>query len=88
MITAEVQPTDPGAQRLVVTCESCGKLLGHILNYGMPQGAEVVLACPCGGRSMPIRVAPLYKPIPDGILTEDTFGPGIERALERARSGR
>ncbi|MBA2565605.1 MAG: hypothetical protein H0V09_09320 [Gemmatimonadetes bacterium] len=73
------------SQRLMVTCRNCGKLLGHVLNYGEPQSLQVSLPCPCGGCSLPIRLATLYKSIPDGIVPEETFGPGIEQALERSR---
>ena len=76
---------DVTGDRLIVLCRVCGRTLGHIVNYGRPQGAEITLRCPCGGDSHPVRVAALYKSIPDGMLSESAFGPGLERAIETAR---
>ena len=72
-------------QTLVVSCRTCGRTLGHVVNYGRPQGAGVTLPCPCGGVSHPIRVSALYRSVPDGAVAETSFGPGLERAIETAR---
>jgi hypothetical protein len=76
----------PKAQRLLVVCQNCGKLLGTILNFGKADAVQVSLPCPCGGSSAPIQMAPLYKAVPDGIVSEQLFGLSIEQAIETART--
>jgi hypothetical protein len=72
-------------ERVGVTCEACGSLLGHIVNYGTTDQVYVTLPCPCGGSSPSIRVATFYKPEADGIIADGAFAAEIERAIEVAR---
>ena len=70
---------------VALTCTLGGELLGHIVNFGKPEGPKVRIRCPCGGSSQLVRLASLYKTVADGVLEGPALSREIDAAIEAAR---
>ena len=68
-----------------VVCQSCQSSLGGVANYGLLNGIQVSLRCPCGGSSPALVLGEIYELLPTGILTEDLLRAEMEDAIESCR---